>query len=52
MAQGDIIETMLGWILQLFGWIFKMLFNLCIWLVGGIFKLLGMGIKALFNKNN
>ena len=27
MAQGDIIETMLGWIVELFGWIFKMLSN-------------------------
>ena len=52
MAQGDIIETMLGWIVELFGWIFKMLFKLSVWTISGIFNLLGKGIKALFNKND
>lgn len=48
MAQGDIIDTMFGWIMELFGWIFNMLLKLVISIVKGIFNLLGMGIKAIF----
>lgn len=51
MAQGDIIDTMLGWLFELFGWIFNMLLKLVISIVKGIFNLLCMGIKALFSKN-
>ncbi len=51
MAQGDIIDTMLGWVFELFGWIFNMLLKLVISIVKGIFNLLSMGVKALFNKN-
>ena len=51
MSQGDIIDTMLGWVFELFSWIFKMLLQFVISIVKGIFNLLSMGVKALFNKN-
>ncbi len=49
--DGDIIDTMLGWIFELIGWIFNMLIKLIVALVGGLFSLIGSGIKALFSKN-
>lgn len=49
--NGDIIDAMLGWIFELIGWIFNMLIKLIVALVGGLFSLIGSGIKALFSKN-
>lgn len=49
--DGDIIDTMLGWIFELIGWIFNMLMKLIIALIVGLFSLIGSGFKALFSKN-
>ena len=49
--DGDIIDVMLGWIFELIGWRFNMIIKLIFAVVGGLFSLIGRGIKALFNKN-
>lgn len=49
--DGDIIETMFGWLVQLIGWIFNLLFKFVFSLIGGVFNLIGTGFKAIFGKN-
>ena len=46
--DGDIIETMFGWIVSLIGWILGGIVKLAIALIGGLFK----GIVGLFKKND
>lgn len=50
--DGDIIEVMFGWIIELIGWIFKILIKLLFALTVGLFTLIASGIKALFSKND
>ena len=42
---------MLEWIFELIGWIFNMLIELVVALVGGLINLIGSGFKALFRKS-
>lgn len=35
--NGDIIDVMFGWMLELFGWIFKTIFKLIWWVISSIF---------------
>lgn len=39
MAQGDIIDTMFGYLMELFGWIFKQFLKLAMWIIKILFKL-------------
>lgn len=50
--DGDIIDAMFTSMLQLVGWIIKMLIKLVFAIIGGLFSLIVSGIKAIFNKNN
>lgn len=58
MAEGDIVDTMFGWILDLFSWIVKMLVKVAYYIVIFIgkyaWKLLVLGfawIVSLFDKD-
>jgi hypothetical protein len=41
--EGDIIETMFQWMIELFGWILKMLLKLAVW----VLKMLWQALVAL-----
>ncbi len=43
--MADVVDTMFGWLLEIFEWIFKALLKVCGW----ILKLLWLGIKSLFS---
>lgn len=45
--DGDIIDVMLGWIFDLFGWILGGIVKLAMLLIGGLFT----GIIGLFKKD-
>lgn len=42
--MADVVDTMFGWLLEIFEWVFKATLKVCGW----ILKLLWLGIKALF----
>lgn len=44
--DGDIIDTMLGWLFELVGWVFGMLVTLVVSIIGGLFKLIVQGLKT------
>lgn len=45
--DGDIIDTMFGWMIDLFKWILGGIVKLFMAIIGGLFK----GIVGLFKKN-
>ena len=48
--DGDIIDSMLGWIFELIGWLFNLFIKFIFFIFGILFKLVGQGIKTLLNK--
>lgn len=49
--MADVVDTLLGWLLEIFEWIFNAILKICGWII----KLLWLGIKTLFGlifKNN
>lgn len=46
--NGDIIDVMFGWIIDLFGWILGLVVKLFMAIIGGLFT----GIMGLFKKND
>lgn len=42
--MADVVDTLLGWLLEIFEWIFNAILKICGWII----KLLWLGIKALF----
>lgn len=46
--DGDIIDVMFGWIINLFSWILGLIVKLVIAIIGGIFNLL----MSIFNKKD
>ena len=46
--DGDIIDAMFSGMINLFGWIFKNLLNLGVWIIGGILTFLWAGGKKIF----
>ncbi|MCD8032583.1 MAG: hypothetical protein LUF85_17630 [Bacteroides sp.] len=46
--DGDIVDVMFQWIIDLFGWFVKIAFKIAGWLFVGLFSLLVAGVSALW----
>ena len=51
MAQGDIIDTMLSWLMELLTWVVKTIFKIAVWLVNTLVTAVTSAAKSTNNGN-
>lgn len=50
-SDGDIIDVMMGWIGDIFGWLLGILIAAAFGLIKFIFKFIAGGVKSIFKSN-